>query len=233
MKRRIVSTSATRQRRRSREPRTARRASRPRALRRKNAIPSGTAVSASPKLWIRSARSATDPDRAKMKSRRTAAAARTVSAIDTVFTPSRERRIERSIRPCEWPCALDTHRRSRGSPRGSTSPSRTCSTWKTAWSSRSRDMRIVQRVDDAPAAPLADDETEMPKHPQLVRHRRALHLDRPRQLVHGAGAVAKPREDPDPARRRERLHRLRNLPSRHGVDDPRAAVPPTPWPIAR
>jgi hypothetical protein len=34
----------------------------PRALRRKNAMPSGTAVSASPKLWIRSASSATDPE---------------------------------------------------------------------------------------------------------------------------------------------------------------------------
>ena len=34
----------------------------PRALRRKNAIPSGTAVSASPKLCTRSARSATEPD---------------------------------------------------------------------------------------------------------------------------------------------------------------------------
>jgi hypothetical protein len=33
----------------------------PRALRRKNAMPSGTAVSASPTLWMRSASSATLP----------------------------------------------------------------------------------------------------------------------------------------------------------------------------
>ena len=34
--------------------------------RRKNAMPSGTAVSASPKLWIRSASSATEPESAKI-----------------------------------------------------------------------------------------------------------------------------------------------------------------------
>ena len=34
--------------------------------RKKKAIPSGTAVSASPKLWIRSASSATEPESAKM-----------------------------------------------------------------------------------------------------------------------------------------------------------------------
>jgi hypothetical protein len=73
------------------------------ALRRKKAIPSGTAVSASPKLWIMSASSATEPETTKTRRCARAATARTASAIATVFTPSRERRIERSIRPCEWP----------------------------------------------------------------------------------------------------------------------------------
>ena len=86
------------------------------------------------------------------------------------------------------------------------------------------DVRVVERVDDAPAAPLADNEPEVAQHAQLVRHRRAFHLNRQGEFVHGAGAFAEPRENPNPARRCERLHRLRNLPRGRRIDDGGPAV---------
>ncbi len=67
-------------------------------------MPSGIAVSASPKLWIRSARSATEPESAKIASWAVAAIARMTRLIATALTPSCDRTIERSTRPCEWPC---------------------------------------------------------------------------------------------------------------------------------
>ncbi len=75
----------------------------PAAERSRNAMPSGTAVSASPKLWIRSASSATDPETAKMAACRAAVRPRTARLIETVRMPARERMMERSTSPCEWP----------------------------------------------------------------------------------------------------------------------------------
>jgi deazaflavin-dependent oxidoreductase (nitroreductase family) len=81
-----------------------------------------------------------------------------------------------------------------------------------------RNMRIVQRVDDRTAASLTDDQAEMPQQAQLMRHRRPFHPDRLRKLSHAAGTLAQPRQDPHPARRRQRLHRLRHITRRHRVD---------------
>jgi hypothetical protein len=71
--------------------------------RRKKAMPSGRAVSASPTLWIRSARRATDPDKMKIANCTPAASPRTARLIETVLTPSLERMIDGSTSPCEWP----------------------------------------------------------------------------------------------------------------------------------
>ena len=61
------------------------------AERRKNATPNGIAVRASPKLWSTSARSATDPESAKINAWPTAATASTARPIETALTPSRDR----------------------------------------------------------------------------------------------------------------------------------------------
>ena len=58
---------------------------------------------ASPKLWIRSASSATLPDRTKISVCTAAATASTASDSGTARTPSRERLIESWTSPCEWP----------------------------------------------------------------------------------------------------------------------------------
>ena len=157
-----------------------------------------------------------------------AATPSTARLIETALTPSRERTIERSTSPCEWPCPCGGAR-ARGRGRAVScamhgarvraqrsllpldEPRRRCSTWKTACSSSSRDVRVVERVDHVAAAPLADDEPEMTKHAQLMRDRRCLHPDRVGELVHRAGALAEPGEDAHAARRRERLHRLGHL----------------------
>jgi len=49
---------------------------------------------ASPKLWIRSASRATDPESRKIRSCATAATPRTARLIETALTPSRDRMIE-------------------------------------------------------------------------------------------------------------------------------------------
>jgi hypothetical protein len=86
------------------------------------------------------------------------------------------------------------------------------------------DVGVVEGVDDAPPAPLADHEPEVAKHAQLMRDRGAFHPDRQGELIHSARALAEPRENPHPARRCKRLHRLRNLPRRRGIDDSGPAV---------
>ena len=75
-----------------------------RSERNRNATPSGNAVAASPKLWIRSASSATDPDRAKISVWTTAAAPSTASETSTARSPARERLTDASTRPCRWGC---------------------------------------------------------------------------------------------------------------------------------
>jgi hypothetical protein len=71
----------------------------PRLLRRKNAMPSGIAVSASPKLWIRSASNATDPVVTKINVCTSAVAPRIRRLIATALRPSCDRTIERSTSP--------------------------------------------------------------------------------------------------------------------------------------
>ena len=82
-----------------------------------------------------------------------------------------------------------------------------------------RNVRVVEGIDDAPTTPLADDEPEVAKDAQLVRDCGAFHLNRQGEFIHGASAFTKPRENPNPARRCERLHRFRNLPRGRGIDD--------------
>jgi len=77
----------------------------PRKLRNKNAIPSGSAVNASPKLWIRSASSATEFESTKIASCAAAASARIARLAATALTPARDRTIDLSRRPWECPCA--------------------------------------------------------------------------------------------------------------------------------
>jgi hypothetical protein len=88
-----------------------------------------------------------------------------------------------------------------------------------------RDVRIMEGIDHAPPASLTDHESEVAKHTQLVRHRRALHPNREGEFVHGACSLSEPRENANPARRRKRLHRFRNLPRSRGIDDGGATVP--------
>jgi hypothetical protein len=75
--------------------------SRPRTLRKKNATPSGIAVSASPALWIKSASSATEFENEKTATCAPAVNPRISRLSATAFTPARERRIDRSTSPCE------------------------------------------------------------------------------------------------------------------------------------
>ena len=88
-----------------------------------------------------------------------------------------------------------------------------------------RDVRVMEGVHDAPAAPLADYKTEVAKHAQLVRHRGALHPNGQGELVHGASSLSEPRENANPARRRKRLHRFRHLLRGLRIDDCRPTVP--------
>ena len=72
------------------------------------------------------------------------------------------------------------------------------------------DVVVVQRIDHLPAVALADDEAEVPEHPQLLGDRRLGHLELVGELADRARAGAEAAEDPHAARRRERLHRLRD-----------------------
>src|SRR4051795_5183291 len=78
-----------------------------RSERSQNAMPRGTAVKASPKLWMRSASSATEPDSANMSVCTTAASPSTPSEMETALMPSRERVMEWWTRPweCVWGAA--------------------------------------------------------------------------------------------------------------------------------
>ena len=64
-------------------------------------MPNGSAVSASPKLWIRSASSAMLSLARNMSVCATAASPSTASDSDTARMPSRERLMLSSISPCE------------------------------------------------------------------------------------------------------------------------------------
>ena len=67
------------------------------------AAPTGMVVAASPKLWIRSASSAMLLVAINRTSWATAASPRIARDSPTARSPSRERTIERSTRPCECP----------------------------------------------------------------------------------------------------------------------------------
>ena len=85
--------------------------------RRNEARPSGTAVRASPKLWMRSASRCFQRTKTSVCS--AAAPARIASEARTARSPARERLIESSTRPCEcpWPCAWECAMRVRGRTR--------------------------------------------------------------------------------------------------------------------
>ena len=79
-------------------------------------------------------------------------------------------------------------------------------------------MVVVQRVDDTVAVAATDHQTEMTQQPQLVRHRRLFQLHVACELGDRAGRHSQARKDADSARRRERLHRLRDLLGEINVD---------------
>jgi hypothetical protein len=69
----------------------------------------------------------------------------------------------------------------------------------------------MRRSIDHPAVvALADDQSEMAQHPQLLRDRGLLHLDLFGEITNRARTSAQTTEDPHPARGRQRLHRLRD-----------------------
>ena len=80
-------------------------------------------------------------------------------------------------------------------------------------------MGVVKGIKHLAPLAFADDKPEMPENSQLMRDSRLLHPDGHRQLAYRAGAVAKPREDADAARSRERLHRLGDLARCLDIDD--------------
>ena len=78
-------------------------------------------------------------------------------------------------------------------------------------------VRVVQRIHGSSADAFAHDEPEMPEESQLMRHGGLLHADCLGKLADRAGRLVQPGEDADPASRRERLHRLRHLTCRLGI----------------
>ena len=67
------------------------------------------------------------------------------------------------------------------------------------------DVVVVELVDHAAAGALPDDQAEVAQDAELVGDRRGVHPDGGRDLRHRRGAVVEAREDPQPARRGERL----------------------------
>jgi len=51
-------------------------------------------------------------------------------------------------------------------------------------------VRVMERVDDAAAAPLADDEPQVTEQAQLVGDRRSLHTDRLGERIHRTRSLA-------------------------------------------
>ena len=86
------------------------------------------------------------------------------------------------------------------------------------------DVRVVERVHDLAAVPLADHETELAEEAELVRDRGLLHPDRGCKLTDRARRVAQSPENHHAAGRREGLHRVGNLTRRARVDIPVTSV---------
>jgi hypothetical protein len=72
------------------------------------------------------------------------------------------------------------------------------------------DVLVVERIDHLPAIALTDDQPEVTQHPQLLRDGGLRHVERVGEGADRAGAGSETAEDPHSARRRERLHRLRD-----------------------
>jgi hypothetical protein len=70
------------------------------------------------------------------------------------------------------------------------------------------DVIVVKGVGHMPSISLTDDQSEVPQHPELLRHRRLLHVDLLREHPNGARSGPEPAEDADTTRGRQRLHRL-------------------------
>ena len=70
------------------------------------------------------------------------------------------------------------------------------------------DVVVVERVDDPPAAALADHEAQVAQDAQLVGDGRALHPDRPGEVADRGRPGVQPREDPQTAGRGQRLQAL-------------------------
>jgi hypothetical protein len=80
------------------------------------------------------------------------------------------------------------------------------------------DMVVVQGVDDAVAVAAPGDEPKVAQEPKLVRDRRCLELHVTGEFGDRARRLPQPRQDANPARSSERLHRLGNFVSEIRVD---------------
>ena len=74
------------------------------------------------------------------------------------------------------------------------------------------DMIIMQRIDHLTPVTLADNQGEVAQHPKLLGHGGLSHPDLARELPDRTRPGTKATEYPHTARRRERLHRLRDRP---------------------
>lgn len=71
-----------------------------------------------------------------------------------------------------------------------------------------RDVMVVERVDDAPAPALADHQATVSQELELMRDGGLFHPHCGDQLRNRLRPHTQPRQDQNPARRRERVHRL-------------------------
>jgi hypothetical protein len=81
-----------------------------------------------------------------------------------------------------------------------------------------RDVVVVEVVDDAAAVATANDESEVPQEPELVRDGRSLHSHALGDLVDARRPGPQASEDLDPAGRGECLHGLREQAGELGIE---------------
>ena len=79
-------------------------------------------------------------------------------------------------------------------------------------------MLVVQRINDAIAVAPPGDKAKVTEDPQLVRDRGRLELHTVGEIGDRARRVPQPRQDANPARSSERLHRLGDLTGEIPVD---------------
>ena len=79
-------------------------------------------------------------------------------------------------------------------------------------------MVVVQGVNDAVAVASPRDKAKVAEDPKLVRDRRRLELHIAGEIGDGARRLPQPRQDANPARSGQRLHRLGDLLSEIPVD---------------